>query len=271
MDGQLCCCAEKERGCKPMISYVKKIHGVTKKFSEIVGSYPKTFLFLLRRKLFGRSMTSASYKGIKFFFRYQDMSAIDETLMRGEYDFITPVLQSADKPVIVDIGMNVGDFAVMALAYNPEARIIGIEAHPGTAEIAEKNAGMNAGRGWKVLNRAAWKDNQKIYLETGAASVSTKVSSSGKLGVDGIDMPTIFSLLPEKNVDIMKIDIEGAEEEFLCAHPDYLSNIRHLIVEIHPLACDEGKIRGVLGKHFSNVDDISGRISSKPLLHCYAT
>jgi FkbM family methyltransferase len=252
-----------------MISYFKKIHGVTKKFSEVVGGYPKTFLFLLKRKLFGHSITSASYKGMKFFFRYQDMSAIDETLMRGEYDFIVDDIQRADKPVIVDIGMNVGDFAVMALACNPQSRIVGIEAHPETARIAEKNASLNTGKSWTVLNRAAWKDNGMIYLETGAASVSTKISSSGKLGVQGIDMPSLFALLPDRQVDIMKIDIEGAEEEFLCAYPDYLSKIKHLIVEIHPLACNEARIRDVLGAAFSKVEDISGRISSKPLLHCW--
>lgn len=251
-----------------MISYLVKIHGVTKKFSEVIGGYPKTFLFLLRRKLFGHSITSASYKGMKFFFRYQDMSAIDETLMRGEYDFITDFIQKADRPVIVDIGMNVGDFAVMALAYNAGARIIGIEAHPETAKIAEKNASLNLGKSWTVLNRAAWKDNEMIYLETGAASVSTKISSSGKIGVSGIDMPSLFAVLPAQHVDIMKIDIEGAEEAFLCAHPEYLSKVRHLIVEIHPLACDERKIRNVLEQHFSKVEDISGRISSKPLLYC---
>lgn len=251
-----------------MIPYLIKIHEVTKKFSEVVGGYPKTFLFLLRRKLFGHSITSATYKGMKFFFRYQDMSAIDETLMRGEYSFILPALQSMDSPIIVDIGMNVGDFAVMALACNPHSNIIGIEAHPDTAKIAEKNASLNNQKSWVVYNRAAWKNCETIYLETGAASVSTKISTSGKLGVQGIDMPSLFKILPHEKIDIMKIDIEGAEEEFLCSYPEWLSHIQHLIVEIHPLACDEAKIRNVLNQYFSQVDDIDGRISSKPLLHC---
>ncbi len=269
MDGQLCLySSEKERCGDLMLSYFVRMHGTIKKFSPIIGGYLKTFLFFVRRKLFGKSITSAQYSGMKFVFRYQDMSAIEETLMRGEYDFIVPVLKSVESPVIIDVGMNVGDFAVMALAHNSKSRIIGIEAHPGTAQIAERNSLLNQDKKWVVHNRAAWKNNDVIYLETGNVSVSTKVSNSGKLPVQGMDMPSLFKLLHEDCVDIMKIDIEGAEEDFLCAYPEYLSKIQHLIVEIHPLACDEMKIRNVLNLRFSKVEDVSGRISSKPLLHC---
>ena len=251
-----------------MIAYLSKIHSVTKKFSLVVGSYPKTFFFLLKRKIFGKAQTNAQYKNVPFCFRYKDMSAIDETLIRGEYDFIAPVIKSIPNPIIVDIGMNVGDFAIFVISNNPQSQIIGIEAHPETARIAMRNAALNPAISWDTLNRAAWKDNSMIHLQTSGASVSTKGSTSGEIVVQGIDMKELFSLISSPVVDIMKIDIEGAEEEFLCSFPDSLSNIRHLIVEIHPLSCNETRIREVLERYFSVVEDISGRISSKPLLYC---
>ena len=107
-----------------------------------------------------------------------------------------------------------------------------------------------------------------LLLETGPLSVSSKVSDAGHKPVDGIDLPTLMSLLPEEQIDVMKIDVEGAEEVFLCAHHESLARVRHLIVEIHPLACDEQRVRSVLRQHFPVVEDVADRISSKPLLYC---
>ena len=254
-----------------MLGYCKKMNQITRQWSGIVGGYPKAFFFLARRKVFGKSMTSARYHDVKFFFRYKDMSAIEETLLRGEYDFIVPALKSVESPVIIDVGMNVGDFAVMAVAHNPKCRIIGIEAHPETAMIAERNGQLNYKRKWTVLNRAAWKNNETIYLSSGEMSASSKISNQGNIAVKGIDMKSIWSILPEERVDVVKIDIEGAEEEFLSAAADYLDKVDHLIVEIHPLACDEAKVRSVLSAHFPYVEEVGGRVSSKPLLHCRRT
>lgn len=249
------------------MNYIKKIHGIVCKFSGITGSYPRTFLFFVRRKIFGHATIAANYKGMKFSFRHQDLSAVEETLMRGEYDFIIPVIKSRAAPLIIDIGMNIGDFAVMALAHNKNARVVGIEADPRTAALAMKNSRVNQGREWHVHNLAAWKNRDTIYLQSGHASVSSKVADTGT-PVQGTDLQTLWTLLPEKKVDVVKIDIEGAEEPFLFSNPEYLDNVDHLIVEIHPLACDEGKIRTLLGEHFPIVEDVGGRISSKPLLHC---
>lgn len=250
------------------MEYFKKIHHIVQRFSGLVGNYPKTFLFFVRRKIFGKAKTSASYKGIKFSFRYEDLSAVEETLVRGEYNFLVPTIASAKNPVIVDIGMNIGDFAVMALAHNQNARIIGIEANPETADFARINSQLNPGKKWDVHNLAAWKNCETIYLESSEASVSSKIAANGKIAVKATDMRSLWTLLPEQKADIMKIDIEGAEEEFLFSSPEYMHNIDHLVVEIHPLACDETKIRTLLAQYFTTVEDVGGRISSKPLLHC---
>ena len=94
------------------------------------------------------------------------------------------------------------------------------------------------------------------------------MSETGHQPVQGIDLAALWQLLPSDKVDIMKIDVEGAEEEFLYSQPELLEKVRHLIIEIHPYVCNETRIRGLLRQHFSCVKDVPGRISSKPLLHC---
>ncbi len=252
-----------------MLPYLEKVHRMTSPWSGIIGSYSKALAFFVRRKLFGTSITSAHYKGLRFYFRDIDLSPIDETLVRGEYDLILPVLKKLAAPVIVDVGMNIGDFAILALAHNPSSRITGLEADEKTARLARKNGNLNAGRTWSVHHRAAWKNGDTVYLETGGASASNKISKSGKVPVQGIDLETVWTLLPAERVDVMKIDIEGAEEAFLFSQPEYLDKIDHLILEIHPLACDEQKIRDLLHTYFPVVMQVSGRRSSKRLLHCH--
>lgn len=250
-----------------MISYLKRIHGIASYWAPIIGSYTGAFLFFARAK-FVTTTTKAVFRGIPFRFRSCDLSAIDESLVRGEYSFIVPIIESIEAPLVVDIGMNVGDFSILAVAVNPLSQIVGVEADAATAALARSNNPPGGKNRWTVHHRAAWSNNNQIFLVPGAASVSNKVSETGHTPVQGIDLATLWSLLPSDEVDILKIDVEGAEEDFLFSQPEFLDKVKHLIIEIHPLACNEARIRGLLGKRFSCVEDVPGRISSKPLLHC---
>lgn len=253
-----------------MISYFKRIHEIASYWAPIVGSYVGAFLFLARAK-FGTATANASFNGLPFRFRSCDLSAIDETMIRGEYEFILPIITSIDAPLIVDIGMNVGDFSIFAVAGNPRTRVVGVEADKATAELANSNNPEKVNGLWMVLHRAAWRNNDQIFLETGALSVSNRVSETGHKPVQGIDLATLWLLLPNDDVDIMKIDVEGAEEDFLFSQPEILKKVKHLIIEIHPLVCNEARIRDLLRQYYSCVEDVPGRISSKPLLHCMRT
>jgi FkbM family methyltransferase len=250
-----------------MLSRLKNFHRIASHWAPVVNGHLSAYLFFARSK-FGTVTTHARYKGIQFRFRTCDRSAIDETLIRGEYDFIVPCIAAAQSPLILDVGMNVGDFSILAVATNPASRIVGVEADAATAALARANAPSRSEGSWTVHHRAAWKNNEDIFLETGALSVSTKISTTGRTPVQGIDLPTLWSQLPSRDVDVMKIDVEGAEEAFLCEHRDYLAHVNHLIVEIHPGACDEQRLRRVLQDTFPIVAEVPGRLSSKPLLHC---
>jgi FkbM family methyltransferase len=250
-----------------MLSRLKRIHRIASYWAPVVDGHLSAYLFFARAK-FGTATTGAHYKGIPFRFRSCDLSAVDETLIRGEYEFIVPYIAAAPSPLIVDVGMNVGDFSILAVAVNPASRIVGVEADAATAALASSNAPSRSQGTWTVHHRAAWKNNETIFLETGALSVSTKISATGRTPVQGIDLPTLWSQLPSRAVDVLKIDVEGAEEAFLCEHPGHLAHVNHLIVEIHPKACDEQRVRQVLHEAFPIVADVPGRVSSKPLLHC---
>ena len=250
-----------------MIAYLKRSHRIASYWAPVLNGHLNSYLFFLRSK-FGIANAVGHYRGLRFKFRSCDRSAVDETLVRGEYEFIAPLIAAIDAPLIVDIGMNVGDFAIFSVANNPRCDIIGVEADAETAALARGNAPVRPAGSWVVHHRAVWKNNDALFIESGPLSVSSKVSASGQQAVTGIDMSTLLALLPHRPIDVMKIDVEGAEEAFLCAFPELLQHVRHLIVELHPSACDAQRVRSMLQQQFARVEDVGGRLSSKPLLHC---
>ena len=101
--------------------------------------------------------------------------------------------------------------------------------------------------------------------------MSHKVAADGEIKVQGITLDALIKQADAKNIDVLKIDIEGAEEAFLTAKPDLLARVKNLIIEIHPQICSEDNIRALLAKYFTTITDVSGRQSSKPLLWCRNT
>jgi hypothetical protein len=110
-----------------------------------------------------------------------------------------------------------------------------------------------------------WRSAETLELNVAESSTSTKVGRNGTESVPGRDLRTVLADM-DGCVDLMKVDIEGAEESFLCAHPDALRQVEHLLVEIHPKECDAAAVIATLQKRWSRLYRVQGRISSKPLL-----
>ena len=71
-------------------------------------------------------------------------------------------------------------------------------------------------------------------------------------------------------VDLLKIDIEGAEDVVLSNSEKLLGTIPYLIIETHPDVCDEALVLEILHRHYpklenlkSNQDDFKILIASK--------
>lgn len=221
---------------------------------------------LLRARRYPATLTTGRYNDFAFSFRGCDVSALKEVLVDAEYGFLTDAVKSLHFPVILDVGAHIGLFSLWALHVNPTAQITSVEASPGTFRILECNVGLVQKAGWNAINRAAWKDDDTIRFAEAADSMSHRVSATGGTEVKGISLTALTEGLAD--IDLMKVDIEGAEEAFLCVDPAALAPVKRLVVELHPQLCDTQRVRGVLQKAFPQIVEIQGRISSKPLLYC---
>jgi FkbM family methyltransferase len=237
-------------------------------FSPFMASPAAALTFLIRARKSPLTEAHGAYNRRPFHFRGCDITALKEVLVDKEYAFLNQFLKSHTQPVIADVGAHVGTFALWCLQENPAAQITSVEADPKTFRLLSDNCNnrKNSSVRWECLNRAAWKDNFAVNFSDAGDAMSHKVSGNGTVQVQGITLADLVNQTGK--INLMKVDIEGAEESFLCAYPDSLSNIDTLVIELHPALCDTQKVHELLNKHFTTIEEIKWRISSKPLLFC---
>jgi FkbM family methyltransferase len=215
-----------------------------------------------------------SYQGTDMFFRGLDAMAVKEVLVDNEYAFVLPRLENTETPVVLDVGAHIGLFSLWLLKQYPRVRVRSVEADPRTYGVLSQNVVLARAGGaqWEALNAAAWgEDGGQLRFSAAGPSMSHRVSSDGDILLVGITMNSLLDGLvgASGTVDLMKVDIEGSEEAFLCADPDLLKRVHHLVVELHPYLCDTGRVEEVLRGNYGTVEKMQGRSSSKPLLMCY--
>ena len=156
------------------------------------------------------------------------------TVMRGvfvdrEYESRT----DAPKRVIFDLGANIGLATLFLQRRHPQARIVSVEADHRTHGRLVANVGDLPGV--TVLHRAvAGADGPVRFYPARESIGSSVVPRRGSL--PPVDTPgsTVASLMREvgvDRVDLLKIDIEGAEFEALRQTP--LDRVGEIIVEVH--------------------------------------
>ncbi len=214
----------------------------------------------------------AKYKDLEFKFRRCDLSAVKEILATGEYEFLRDIIKGKDKPYIYDIGAHIGLFSIWSLSVNGAAVITSVEASPKTFDVLSVNAGFAQDMefNWSIENRAAWKNNDEVrFSDTLESSMSHKGSDEGEVSIKGLTFADILRSLPQdQRIDVMKIDIEGAEEAFLCADGVDFAKIDNLVIELHPQLCNTETIEELLRNSFSHIEEMHDKSLSKPLLYC---
>ena len=135
---------------------------------------------------------------------------------------------------VLDLGSNIGlTMAHFAVLY-PSARILGVELDPETAELARRNTARWASR-CTVMTGAAWVREEVVGFERVLGSEFGShvggISTSSTL-VQAYSIDTLVDRLGGA-VDIVKMDIEGAEDEVMAINTGWAENVRSMSIEVH--------------------------------------
>jgi FkbM family methyltransferase len=157
----------------------------------------------------------------------QDAHTIINNVIRKEYDQVnlttTPMW-------MIDAGAYIGDTSAYFLSRFPDLKIVGLEPNPAAYEMAKLNLKPYGDRAI-LLQKGLYVTDEIAFFsgnDTGAAI--------GETGFK-IDCTTISTLIDQYSIpriDILKMDIEGAEESIFRSNPEkWLSRTNMLIIEIH--------------------------------------
>lgn len=138
---------------------------------------------------------------------------------------------SGPQPLIYDCGANVGTSCVYFQQLYPKARVKAFEADPNIAHYLKQNLTSNGLQKVEVIAKAVWTDEAGIELSQEGADSGSVYGSGHKVRVPSVRLRDL--LAREESVDMLKIDIEGAETAVLTDCGEVLSRVRHLFVEYH--------------------------------------
>jgi FkbM family methyltransferase len=153
-----------------------------------------------------------------------------------------------DSQSVLELGTNVGYFAVQGARAAPGARYVAVEPHPVSVEICRTHLALNGVTSVEVVEAAAVADPaaSTVSLLVPADQTATPtvafLSSDTELPADMardviavLDVPAIDVRRLLDGVDLIKMDVEGQEHVLLAAMRDHLRTRRPTVfVEVLP-------------------------------------
>lgn len=139
---------------------------------------------------------------------------------------------------IVDVGANIGEYTLLsAKLAGDTGKVVSIDADPEAIALLSKNVKYNGYDNVEIVEAAITDKNGVALL---GKSVSSGWSSIIKRGINNIEvecyrLDTILNRLKIDKVDIIKIDVEGAELQVLSGAKETLdrnSNVK-IMCELH--------------------------------------
>jgi FkbM family methyltransferase len=168
-----------------------------------------------------------------------DISTFNQIFMRYEYE--TENLPDSANTV-VDLGANIGLATVFFGLKYPHTKILSVEPNEGNYVAMVTNTAALGGR--------SHKEHAAVWVRDGLINLHTESEDGSPLGEWGVQvseapsrnesltrcfkLPTVLDKAGFDTVDILKVDIEGAElEVFSNGAEEWLPRINLIVIETH--------------------------------------
>lgn len=148
-------------------------------------------------------------------------------------------IPSNTKPVIIDCGANIGISVLWFAKQYPDAFILAFEPDDYLFSLLKRNTNANNIMA-DLRNQAVWTEGKELKFSSGKRQ-NSKLSESGTTTVKGIRLKEVLAAFTR--IDLLKLDIEGAEYEVIRDCRDELHRVNYLFVECHFM---DGRISEVL-------------------------
>ncbi len=159
-----------------------------------------------------------------------DRMMFEQIFIEKQYNINIPF----EPQTIIDLGANVGFASILFTNRFPDAKILAIEPDESNFLMAQKNTALY--KNITLLKGAAWHKTEEIKIaDYGNGEAAYMIEpGTGINTVRAYTIKEIMDLMSIKDIDILKIDIEGAEKEiFETGYEEWIPATKIIIVETH--------------------------------------
>jgi FkbM family methyltransferase len=186
---------------------------------------PQPIVSQVRLRAFGKSPVNVRS-------HTTDISVLAEIIVACGYDALIrhPL---ANPAFIVDLGANIGLVDRWLLKRYPGVEIVAVEPEPGNAATLRANV---RGLTVNVIEAAIGAHPRTVRLHSVNGEHGFTMVGEPEAGAQVVDVPvvTLESIVgTSRQIDLLKVDIEGAEEELFADCASWIGRVQTLLVECH--------------------------------------
>lgn len=167
-----------------------------------------------------------------------DIQVVKQVFKTEEYEFET----HQDPKVIVDAGANIGLAAIWFTHRFPDAKIIAVEPERGNFELLKHNVAPYSNI--TAVQAALWDKEGSIevrdvgvgnwgFMTGNQDAPDSTLSGTTVSEVEAVTVQTLMQRYNLAHIDLLKMDIEGAELEVFQTSAAWLDKVGAMIVELH--------------------------------------
>jgi FkbM family methyltransferase len=181
--------------------------------------------------------TPGTIRMMDYELRYSDLMTIcpqwRDIFVTRSLDFVS--VSSA--PRILDCGANVGLASLFFKRRYPRARITAYEADPALFAILDGNLTANGAGDIERVHAALWTSSGRLAFRCDGGDSGMIASLRGAVTGEPRTVPSLRlrDILAAEPIDLLKLDIEGAEDAVLADCEPVLDRVRTVVLDLHEL------------------------------------
>ena len=154
-------------------------------------------------------------------------------------------MELPETPTVLDIGANLGGFTLALLRHRPRARVAAYEPSPFAFAACRENLSQNGLTEQVTLSPSAVTgrsaERLTLYQDRGDTCTSTLLPGNhDATPVQPVEVAAVTLteavLACDADIDLLKLDVEGAEYDIILGTPpDVLRRVHRIVLEYHPV------------------------------------
>jgi FkbM family methyltransferase len=187
-----------------------------------------------------------------------DVDVFGQIFVHREYRCLDHLRDAA---FVVDCGANVGFSAAYFLSRFPRSEVVAVEPDPGNFRAMERNLAPYGARA-TLVPKAVWSHATGLVLtdapfgDAREWAVAVREAAPGETPT--VEATDIRLLIGDRRVDVLKIDVEGAERQIFAGDCTWLEQVDNIVIETHGPDC-EAVVRAAIaprGYALSRTDEL---------------